>query len=152
MAELRLAGKGRTPSDCSPLTLLAGDQAYRIEVDVSIEGGCEAGLLLFYNRRLYAGLGIGAKGLVMHRYGLQRPRNTPPVSSLRIAITNDRNIVTLHTSADKGVNWRKFDVQMEVSGYHHNVAYDFLSLRPGALCRRIRGQRILPISRYRALP
>jgi hypothetical protein len=23
-----------------------------------------------------------------------------------------------------------FDVQMEVSGYHHNVAYDFLSLRP----------------------
>ena len=27
--------------------------------------------------------------------------------------------------------WTKYDVQMEVSGYHHNVAYDFLSLRPG---------------------
>jgi xylan 1,4-beta-xylosidase len=148
---LRLAGKGRTPSDCSPLTLLAGDQAYRIEVDVSIEGGCEAGLLLFYNRRLYAGLGIGPKGLVMHRYGLQRPRNTPPVSSLRIAITNDRNIVTLHTSADKGVNWRKFDVQMEVSGYHHNVAYDFLSLRP-ALYAAGSGAAHFAHFTYRALP
>jgi len=33
------------------------------------------------------------------------------------------------TSSD-GAAWTKFDVQMEVSGYHHNVAYDFLSLRP----------------------
>jgi xylan 1,4-beta-xylosidase len=29
------------------------------------------------------------------------------------------------------VTWNKYDVQMEVSGYHHNVAGDFLSLRPG---------------------
>tara|TARA_B100000949_G_C14259271_1_gene442055 strand:+ start:1435 stop:1629 length:195 start_codon:yes stop_codon:yes gene_type:complete len=27
--------------------------------------------------------------------------------------------------------WLKMEVQMEVSGYHHNVAYGFLSLRPG---------------------
>jgi beta-xylosidase len=46
-----------------------------------------------------------------------------------VRVTNDRHIVTFHTSAD-GRNWRKFDVQMETSGYHHNVAYDFLSLRP----------------------
>jgi len=38
--------------------------------------------------------------------------------------------VTIHTSAD-GKTWRKFGTQMEVSGYHHNVAFDFLSLRPG---------------------
>jgi xylan 1,4-beta-xylosidase len=37
--------------------------------------------------------------------------------------------VTLHHSPD-GKAWAKFDVQMEVSGYHHNVAGDFLSLRP----------------------
>ena len=29
------------------------------------------------------------------------------------------------------MTWTKYDVQMEVSGYHHNAAYDFLSLRPG---------------------
>jgi beta-xylosidase len=35
----------------------------------------------------------------------------------------------MFTSLD-GADWEKFDVQIETSGYHHNVAYDFLSLRP----------------------
>ena len=47
-----------------------------------------------------------------------------------IRFENNRHIVTFHTSPD-GKTWTKFDMQMEVSGYHHNVAYDFLSLRPG---------------------
>src|SRR5690606_26710873 len=71
---LHMRGKGSTPSDCSPLSFVNGDQRYRIEVDVEVDAGAEAGLLLFYNRRLYAGLGFGEKGLMMHRYGLQRAR------------------------------------------------------------------------------
>ena len=43
-------------------------------------------------------------------------------------ITN-RHIVTIYTSPD-GDTWTKYGVQMEVSGYHHNVAYDFRALRP----------------------
>ena len=34
------------------------------------------------------------------------------------------------TSAD-GEAWEKYPVQMEVSGYHHNVAGQFLALKPG---------------------
>lgn len=139
---LRMMAKGISPSDCSPLTCLAGDHAYRMTVDMEVDEGAEGGMLLFYNRRLYAGLGLGDKGLVMHRYGLQRPRGAipgqrdpgAPATPIRKAIlrlTNDRNILTIHTSTDRGASWQKFDVQMEVSGYHHNVAYDFLSLRPG---------------------
>jgi len=136
---LHLKAKGSTPSNCSPLCCIAGDQAYRITIDVDIDAGAEGGLLLFYNRRLYAGLGINKSGLMMHRYGLQRPRGAIPgqgdpggatQSKLSIRLTNDRNILTIHTSDDGRKSWRKFDVQMEVSGYHHNVAYDFLSLRP----------------------
>ena len=37
--------------------------------------------------------------------------------------------MTIYNSAD-GKTWEKFGTRMEVSGYHHNVAYDFLSLRP----------------------
>jgi beta-xylosidase len=139
--KLYLRAKGTTPGDCSPIACIAGDQAYRIEITATIEAGVEAGLLLFYSRRLYAGLGLNDKGLMMHRYGLQRPRGAIPGQkewqnigefrrSLRFCLTNDRNILTIHTSIDNGESWRKFDVQMEVSGYHHNVAYDFLSLRP----------------------
>jgi hypothetical protein len=38
-------------------------------------------------------------------------------------------IMTVHHSVD-GESWTKYGVQFEVSGYHQNVAGDFLSLRP----------------------
>lgn len=138
---LQVRGKGTTPGDSSPLCCIVGDQAYQVEVDVTTDASTEAGLVLFYNRRLYAGLGIGPHGMVMHRYGLQRLLGTAPgqrddpvaksnKQSVRIRLHNDRNILTIYTSHDAGSSWQKFAVQMEVSGYHHNVAYDFLSLRP----------------------
>ena len=119
---------------------------------MTLEGDAEGGLLLFYNRRLYAGLGLGRAGLVMHRYGLQRRGGASGTATgpLRIRITNDRNIVTIETSADRGATWMKFGVQMEVSGYHHNVAYDFLSLRP-ALYAAGKGAVRFADFRYEAL-
>lgn len=152
---LHLRAKGMSPSDCSPICCICGDQSYRVEVEVEIDPATEAGLLLFYNRRLYAGLGFGDNGLVMHRYGLQRSRGAAPGSPaarrLDIRLTNERNILTIHTSADRRASWQKFDVQMEVSGYHHNVAYDFLSLRP-ALYAAGRGEARFRDFRYQALP
>ena len=157
---LHLKAKGTTPSDCSPLSFINGDHRYQIEADIEVDAGAEAGLLLFYNRRLYAGLGFGDKGLVMHRYGLQRARGAipgqrenaaaGPARALRMRLTNDRNILTIHTSRDRGTTWQKFDVQMEVSGYHHNVAYDFLSLRP-ALYAAGQGEARFANFAYRAL-
>src|SRR3546814_6845563 len=105
---MRLAGKGTNPADCSPVSLIAGDQRYRISVEVTLDGAVEAGLLLFYSRRLYAGLGMDRDGLVMHRYGRQRragPSGTA-TGPMRIRITNDRNIVTIETSLDGGHSWR----------------------------------------------
>ena len=68
------AGQGRRPGDSSPLWFIAGDQAYEIEVDIEADPGASAGLLLFYNRRLYAGLGFSATNFIMHSYGLDRRR------------------------------------------------------------------------------
>lgn len=148
---LVLRGKGSTPSDASPLTFICGDLAYQVEVECELIGDAEAGLLLFYNRRLYCGLSYSADGFVMHRYGLQRNVRAPEGldRKLHLRITNDRNIVTIHHSPD-GKNWTKFYVQMEVSGYHHNVAYDFLSLRP-ALFAAGDGEVRFRNLRYRAL-
>ena len=36
---------------------------------------------------------------------------------------------TMHS--EDGRTWRRFDRQMEVSGYHHNVRGGFMMLRPG---------------------
>lgn len=126
---LHLRAKGSEPRDSSPLCFVCGDRAYRVEVEIERDPGARGGLLLFYNDRLYCGLGFDDGGLVMHRYGLERRRSEPAGRRLHLRIENDEHIVTIWTSAD-GRRWDKFDVQMEVSGYHHNVAYDFLSLRP----------------------
>jgi beta-xylosidase len=149
---LVLRGKGTGPADCSPLTFIAGDLAYQVQVECELLGAAQAGLLLFYNRRLYCGLGFSKEGFVMHRYGLERHAGAPADLGRRLwlRITNDRNIVTIHHSPD-GETWNQFHVQMEVSGYHHNVAYDFLSLRPGIYAAgdgEVRFRKLV----YQALP
>ena len=146
---LILKAKGTTPRDASPLSCVAGDQAYRFEVEIERDAGCCAGALLFYSRRLYAGLGFGDDGLVMHRYGTERPSQGGAGRRLHIRITNDRHVVRIHTSAD-GQAWTKFGVEMDVSGYHHNTAGDFLSLRP-ALYAGGSGEARFRNFRYEAL-
>ena len=88
----------------------------------------------------------------MHRYGLDRLQAKPAHIDrrLHIRIRNDRHIVTMHFSVD-GRTWERYDRAMEVSGYHHNVAYDFLSLRP-AIYAAGSGQVRFRNFQYRALP
>ncbi len=88
----------------------------------------------------------------MHRYGLQRAYDKPVGvrKSMHLRLPNRRNILTIETKADAGDSWRRFDVQMEVSGYHHNVAYDFLSLRP-ALYAAGQGSRLYIFGRTASL-
>jgi beta-xylosidase len=149
---LVLKAKGTSPADASPLWFVTGDHAYEIEVEIEVDPGVTAGLLLFYSSRLYAGLGFSDRHLVMHSYGLDRPGSKPAHigHTLRIRLRNDRHIVTIHYSAD-GRTWEKYDRGMELSGYHHNVAYEFLSLRP-ALYAAGTGEARFRDFRYRALP
>jgi xylan 1,4-beta-xylosidase len=146
---LVLSAKGSAPRDCSPLTCVAGDRAYTCEVEIETEAGAAGGLLLFYSRRLYAGLGFDGSGLVMHRYGLERRIRSQPATRLFLRLTNNEHVVTIDTSLD-GRTWTKFAVQMEVSGYHHNTAGDFLSLRP-ALYAAGKGAVRFRGFRYRAI-
>ncbi len=149
---LVMRAKGSTPSDCSPLTCIAGDQAYRMSVNVTVGEGSEGGLLLFYSRRLYAGLGLNARGLMQHRSGTQRAAARPPgmARTMRVQLTNDHNILSIHTSIDGGASWERLDSRQEVSGYHHNVGLDFLSLRPG-LYAAGEGEVVFADFRYEAL-
>jgi xylan 1,4-beta-xylosidase len=129
---LLLAGRGTAPSSSSPLLLLAGDQAYRFECDIEIAPGGVAGLVLFYDEKLYVGLGFDETRFVTHQYGIERGRPVNPYGrALRMRVTNDRHLVTFDTSGDGGRTWTRFDRGMEVSGYHHNVRGGFLMLRPG---------------------
>ena len=149
---LVLKGKGTGPADSSPLWFVNGDHAYEMEVEVDADPDASAGLLVFYSRKLYAGLGVSAKNLRLHIYGMDRTSAKPPQlgQHLWLKLRNDQHVVTLFYSAD-GKTWERFDRAIEVSGYHHNVAYDFLSLRP-ALYASGSGEVRFRNFRYRALP
>jgi beta-xylosidase/lysophospholipase L1-like esterase len=151
-SSLVLKAKGARPADSSPLWFVTGDHAYEIEVEIDADPAATAGVLLFYNERLYVGLGFSAKNLIMHSYGTERPGAKPAHlgQRLHLRLRNDRHILTIHYSVD-GRNWERYDRGMEVSGYHHNVGYDFLSLRP-ALYAAGSGEVRFRNFRYRALP
>lgn len=147
---LHLAASGMAPSTSSPLLQITGDTAYRFECSVEIDPGTTAGLLLFYDDRLYCGLGFDEERFVTHQYGEERGRPANPHGRrMWIRVTNDRHIVTFDTSRD-GQSWTRFDRGMEVSGYHHNVRGGFLMLRPG-LYSAGRGEARFRSFNYRAL-
>ena len=126
-----LRARGTRPADCSPAAWVTGDHAYEIEAEIEVGEHVTAGLLVFYSRRLYAGLGFNARDFVLHNAGDELTHRKPVHLGRRLflRLRNDRHIVTMHYSVD-GQTWHQYDRVLEVSGYHHNVAYDFLSLRP----------------------
>jgi xylan 1,4-beta-xylosidase len=111
-----------------------------------------AGLLVFYNYRSYGGLAFNDTSMVLHRYGLDRVLSKPASIGRTgwIRLVNQRNLVSLYYSSN-GQEWTRHDVRMDVSGYHHNTFYDFLSLRP-AIYASGEGEVDLHNFTYRALP
>jgi xylan 1,4-beta-xylosidase len=148
---LTIRASGTSPTDSRPLTFINGDLAYEVEADIELGQGAEAGLLLFYSPKLYCGLGFSETGLVMHRVATQR-RNAPPSdfgNRLQIKLQNDRHIVTCWTRTP-GSRWTQYGVRFETSGYNHNTAWDFLSLRPALYCSGQGSARVRSVT-YRAL-
>jgi xylan 1,4-beta-xylosidase len=128
---LLLSGKGTGPQDCSPLTQLVGDHSYEISVRVELVGDAVGGLLLFYNDRLYFGLGIDGTRMTTFKGGKPSywAEPAPALRTMHLKIVNDRNIVTFYYGQD-GTHWTRHAVRSETSGCHANTLDDLASLRP----------------------
>jgi xylan 1,4-beta-xylosidase len=149
---LLLAAKGTGPQDCSPLTQLVGDHAYEISVQAEVIGEAQAGLLLFFNDRLFFGMGFDGTKMTTYRGGKSSywREPAPAVRTLHLRIVNDRHIVTFQYSPD-GTQWTRHGVRSETSGCHANTVDDLASLRP-ALFAAGQGSVRFRDFRYRALP
>jgi xylan 1,4-beta-xylosidase len=148
---LRMAGKGTTPADTSPLAILTGDHSYEVEVEVEVDAGAEAGLLLFFNNRLFCGMGIDGEQMLSYSGGIRTHWREPVASADRITLRlrNEEHIVTGWYRLPGG-DWIRHGVRYETSGYHANTTGDLLSLRPalyatGAGSARFRDFRYRPI-------
>lgn len=148
---LSVAGKGTSPADCSPLTFIVGDRSYEAEVTLDISGAAQGGLLLYYSERMFVGVGFSSTQMLTFNYGEEQVwmRTDMPISTVRVKVKNDKNIVTFNYSRD-GVAWIQHPWQMEVSGMHHNVFGGFLSLKVGVYSAGDGAVRMRDF-RYRAL-
>lgn len=127
---LILQGQGKDPGDSSPLAMNVGDRSYEITVEMELEGQAQAGLILFYNSRYYAGLGADERRLQAYKGGAPafRPAGASPGRRMFLRLVNEENVASFYVGAD-GKTWTLVRSN-EVSGYNHNVADGFLSLRP----------------------
>ncbi|MBS1803491.1 MAG: family 43 glycosylhydrolase [Acidobacteria bacterium] len=127
---LVVQGSGTGPADSSPLAFIAGDHSYEIRVEVEVEGDAQAGLLEFYSPRAFCGLGFdGKRGYSyggMTAFGVGSEAGIGQTFHLKLE--NNNNVVSFYHSTD-GESWNLAS-SAEMSGYNHNVAGGFLSLRP----------------------
>ena len=130
---LELQGKGRSPADSPPLTCIAVDRAYQVEVSMELLGEVEGTFLLYYNPKAFVGVGFTGDKAKTYQYAATEDWASVPLQgrTVRARITNDRHVVTFHYSLDDGATWRRHPTRMEVAGLNHNVFGGFLSLRIG---------------------
>jgi xylan 1,4-beta-xylosidase len=151
-AVLELAAAGNSPVDSSPLTCIAVDRAYKVEVTMELIGDVEGTLLLYYNPKAFVGIGFTGEKAKTYQYAATEEWANVPLRgrTVRGRITNDHNVITYHYSVDDGATWRLHPTRMEVSGINHNVFGGFLSLRIG-ICALGSGSIRLRDFTYRAI-
>ena len=125
---LTLAADGNSSADTSVMACIAGDRSYTVELDVEIEQGCEAGLLLFYNQAHSLGLTLGSEGVGFFRNGSMK---TIALSANRATfrIVNDQQEIDMYYRLPSQP-WVHIEETVDITCYNDNALGNFLDLRP----------------------
>jgi xylan 1,4-beta-xylosidase len=128
---LVLKSKGNSVGNSLPMTLLTVDHSYEATVELEVENGATAALVLFYNDRAYSGIGVDSSNYygILRGWQFSSDRNTG-TNHTYLKLKNMDHTVDMFYSSD-GISWTKFQSSLEVSSLNHNVMGDFLSLRIG---------------------
>jgi beta-xylosidase len=131
---LLLKAKGKSPADCSPMVCIPGDQSYEIETELEIAGDVNGGLILFYNEKMFSGIGLNHDGIIRYERANPLILNPQPLGNkVKLRIRNVRNQVTYYYQ-QPGKDWNMYEASSEVSSYNHNAFGGFMGLRAGLFC------------------
>lgn len=130
-AGIQIKGKGNGIGGSAPLLCVPSDHSYSAEVEVEIEGDATAGLVLFYDSKLYTGIAADKNNI----QAILRSWQFPTVQGVNkkhlfLRLDKKEQLVNMFYSFD-GENWNKIENSAEVSSFHHNALSGFMSLRLG---------------------
>jgi xylan 1,4-beta-xylosidase len=127
---LTLAARGKSLADTSALTTVVGGHSYTVEIDVEIEGGCESGLLLFYNPDHAPGILLDGEGVAVRLgNGYIPSHQLKGTTRATLRVVNDRQEIDFYFRLP-GKSWQRAPESAEISGMQHNALGGFLDVRP----------------------
>jgi xylan 1,4-beta-xylosidase len=128
---IKIKGKGTGIGQSSPLLCTPSDHSYIADVEVEIEGNASAGLVLFYDTKLFTGIAFDKENIM----AILRVWQFPTVKGVNkthlfLRLEKKEQLVNMLYSID-GKQWVKIENSAEVSSFNHNVLSGFMSLRLG---------------------
>ena len=146
---LMVRAKGVSPGQSSPITVMARDASYRVQVVAAPQGGGAAALGLFYNpdNWVFAEL----KGGQLRVYGPRQTLATRPweAATAHLRVVNRRNRVEF-LAGENGRAWQSLAADVDTSGFSTNALHGFQALRPALAASGAGSARFTDFS-YRAL-
>lgn len=128
---LSLPGKGSSPKDGRLMLITATDEQYTVEVEVCVpKKSGEAGLLLFYDEKAFAGVSSDGKNFKVYQdaeHSIEKPNTIG--RCFRIRLENKCDHLDILVSRDGNV-WQTLAEKINIADFHHNRYRGFIALRP----------------------
>lgn len=115
---LKVRAKGDAYAESSPLTVMARDESYAVQVVAEVEGGGRAALGLEYNPQVAAFLELRCGGLDVHGPNERLATLAWSKNKAWLRIVNRENRLEFLSSED-GKRWQSLAV-FDASGFSHN--------------------------------
>lgn len=127
---LIMPGKGTTPADGRLLTTTAYDTAYTVETEIALDKkGGNAGLVLFYNEKAFAGISGDSKTFTVYKNAMESEKSPNKFGrNFKLRIENRNGIITI--VATDGLQSVKLAENLNIKDFHHNKFGEFIALRP----------------------
>jgi xylan 1,4-beta-xylosidase len=147
---LTVRAKGEVYAECSPLTIMARDESYVVQVIASVAGDARATLGLEYNPKVAVYVELTTGQLRVHGPGELLATREWTAKRAWLRMVNRSNRIEFLAS-ENGRSWNSLTTNFDASGFNHNQQRGgFQAARP-ALGAIGTGSVALTDFRYRAL-
>ena len=128
-----LNANGSRPENARLFLVTTADEAYEVQVEVTVSSGGVGGLILYYHEKAFAGLTSDGKEFTLYRDATLATREPNRFGDrCFLKIVNGQNRCAFLASADSQT-WTSLLTDVDVSGLSPDGFWGFLALRPGLM-------------------